>query len=109
MSFSTLDCDIRFYFYWIYLSFMKKEPRVRKSEIPQEVMALGERIKELMVDNDISTNELAYRLNLDTANLRRYLSGRQEMKFTMIAKFAKHIGVDPGELFKEPKKKEEKL
>lgn len=105
MSFSTLESDIRFFSYWIYLSFMNKEPRVRKSEIPQEVVTLGEKIKELMVDNDISTIELAYRLNLDTANLRRYLSGRQEMKFTMIVKLANALGVEPGELFKTPREK----
>lgn len=83
---------------------MKKEPRVRKSEIPQEVVTLGEKIKELMVDKSISAIELAYRLNLDTANLRRYLSGRQEMKFTMIIKIADALEVEPGELFKEPTK-----
>ena len=81
---------------------MNKDSRVRKSEIPQEVIALGEKIKQLMVEKDISTNELAYRLNLDTANLRRYLSGRQEMKFTMILKFVNALGVEPGELFEKP-------
>lgn len=82
---------------------MNKESRVRKSEIPQEVIALGLRIKELMDAKGISINELCARLNFDTANVRRYLSGRQEMKFTMVSKFAKALGVEPGELFVLPK------
>lgn len=83
---------------------MNKDAHGRKSEIPKEVISLGERIKELMEDKNISTIELSYRLYLDTANLRRYLSGRQEMKFTMFLKIAKALEVEPGELLKNPTK-----
>lgn len=83
---------------------MNEKPRVRKSAIPEDVVELGKKIKELMDEKDISVNSLAGILNFDTANVRRYINGQQEMKFTMIKKFANALGVEPGELFKKPKK-----
>ena len=83
---------------------MNEKSRVRKSEIPEDVLELGKKIQELMDEKKITINGLAGLLHFDTSNVRRYVNGQQEMKFTMIKKFAKALGVEPGELFKKPKK-----
>lgn len=76
------------------------EKRVRKTEIPREVVELGVRIRELIEKKGMRMRDVAYGADLDVENLRKYLNGRQEMKVSTMLKIAKALEVEPGELFK---------
>ncbi len=45
--------------------------------------------------------ELAFKSELETENLRKYINGRQEPKITVAIRIARALGVEPGELFKK--------
>lgn len=83
----------------------KKEKWVRKSPIPEEVIEFGLRVRELMEGKGMKITELAYKSNLETENLRKYLNGRQEPKITIAIRIAEALGVETGELFKKPELK----
>lgn len=76
------------------------EKRVRKTEIPKEVIELGLRIRELIKEKGKKMRDVAYAADLDVENLRKYINGRQEMKISTMLKIAKALEVEPGELFK---------
>ena len=73
--------------------------RGRKSEMPQEVIALGQRIQQIIETQGLKTREVAHDADLDVENLRKYIKGRQEMKVSTMLKIAKALEVEVGELF----------
>lgn len=77
---------------------MKK--RVRKSDMPEEIITLGKRISEIIKSKDLKTREVAHDADMDVENLRKYLKGKQEMKVSTMLKIAKALGVEVGELFR---------
>lgn len=72
--------------------------RTRKSEIPEEVIEIGNRIKNFIVEKKLVTKNVAHDADLDVENLRKYIKGRQEMKVSTMLKIAKALGVTAGEL-----------
>ena len=75
------------------------ETRVRKTEMPKEVIALGERIAEIIESKGLKTREVAHDADLDVENLRKYIKGKQEMKVSTMLKIANALGVEINELF----------
>ena len=78
---------------------MKK--RVRKSEMPQEIINLGIRIQELITEKKLRQREVAYDSELDVENLRKYVKGKQEMKVSTLLRIARALDVKIEELFRE--------
>ncbi|MBX3162844.1 MAG: helix-turn-helix transcriptional regulator [Bacteroidetes bacterium] len=76
---------------------MKK--RVRKSEIPKDVLKLGSRIADIIKEKGLKTREVAHDADMDVENLRKYIKGRQEMKISTLLKVAKALNVKIDELF----------
>lgn len=81
-----------------------KEKWVRKKPLPQEVIDFGARVRELMIIKEMKITELAFKSDLETENLRKYLNGRQEPKISVAIRLAVALGVKPGELFEKPHK-----
>lgn len=71
----------------------------RKTEMPAEVIALGERIQQIIEEKKLKPREVAHDADLDVENLRKYLKGRQEMKISTMLKIAGALKVTVGELF----------
>ncbi len=75
------------------------EKRVRKKAIPQEVIDLGLKIREIINEKGFKTRDVAYESDMDVENFRKYLNGRQEMKVSTMLKIANALKVTVGELF----------
>lgn len=73
--------------------------RARKTDIPEEIKQLGERIHAIIKEKNLKTREVAHDADLDVENLRKYIKGKQEMKVSTMLKIAKSLKVDVGELF----------
>ena len=73
--------------------------RVRKSEIPQEIIKLGLRIDELIKQKGLKQREVAHDAGLDVENLRKYIRGKQEMKISTMLKIVKALDIEVGDLF----------
>ncbi|TRX41275.1 helix-turn-helix domain-containing protein [Flavobacterium restrictum] len=77
--------------------------RIRKTEIPQAVIELGNRIKDIIKEKNLMPKNVAYDAGLDVENLRKYIKGIQEMKITTMLKIASALEVEPSELIKDLK------
>ena len=75
------------------------EKRVRKTAIPQEIIDLGVRIREIMTEKDLKAKDVAYESDIDLDNFRKYLNGRQELRVSTMLRIAKALDVQVGELF----------
>jgi transcriptional regulator with XRE-family HTH domain len=75
------------------------EKRVRKSEMDQEILLLGERILEIIKEKNLKTREVAHDADMDVENLRKYIKGKQEMKISTMLKIAKSLKVKVSDLF----------
>lgn len=71
----------------------------RKSEIPSEIIVLGQRIQEIISEKGLKTREVAHDADLDVENLRKYIKGRQEMKVSTLLKIVNALGVNVSVLF----------
>lgn len=74
------------------------EKRVRKTEMPKEVIALGKSIREKIREKKLKVKNVAHDAGLDVENLRKYMNGKQEMKVSTLVRIAKAMGVSVGEL-----------
>lgn len=77
---------------------MKRE---RKSEIPEVVKELGNKIKDMIDNNQLKPREVAHDAELDVENLRKYIKGSQEMKISTLFKIAQALKIHPSELIKD--------
>lgn len=77
----------------------KENTRVRKSEIPAEVIDFGLRISEIIREKGLKLRHVAHDSDLDVENLRKYIKGRQEMKISTMLKIARALEVDVADLF----------
>ena len=77
------------------------EGRVRKSRMPREVIALGQRIELLIKQGNKKTREVAHDAGLDVENLRKYIKGKQEMKVSTLIKIANALEVSPCDILSE--------
>jgi DNA-binding Xre family transcriptional regulator len=75
------------------------EKRVRKSPMPKEVISLGLRIEEIILEKGLKQRNVANDSDLDVENLRKYIKGKQEMKVTTLLKIAKALEVEVNDLF----------
>lgn len=79
---------------------MEKQPK-------NELEELGERIRNLITEKNLKVMNVAHDANLDSTNLRKYIRGTQDMRYTTLIRIAASIGVTPSELLEglEAKKK----
>ncbi|MGC4129403.1 MAG: helix-turn-helix transcriptional regulator [Bergeyella sp.] len=77
------------------------ERRSRKSQMPPEIIALGERINSIIKEKNLKTREVAHNADMDVENLRKYIKGRQEMKVSTMLKISKALEVSAKDLFPE--------
>jgi transcriptional regulator with XRE-family HTH domain len=75
--------------------------KTRKSEIPEVVIQLGIKIKEIIEANKLKQREVAHDAGMDVENLRKYIKGNQEMKISTLFKIAKSLKINPGDLIKD--------
>ena len=71
--------------------------------MPQAVIELGNRIKEIIKDKNFKQKDVAHDAGLDVENLRKYIKGTQEMKITTMLKIADALEVELAELIKDLK------
>jgi len=67
-------------------------------EYEHYVIQLGERIKSLRTEREMSQLDLAVKINIDPTALRRYEKGRTEMGFTILIQFAEVFEMSLDEL-----------
>jgi len=72
---------------------------IRKSEMPDEIIELGVRIKRVIEQKGLKTRHVAHDADLDTENLRKYINGKQEMKVSILIRIAKALDVKVSDLF----------
>ena len=80
-----------------------KNTRVRKSEIPVEVIDFGIRISEIIKEKGLKIRHVAHDSDLDVENLRKYMKGKQEMKISTMIKIARALKVEIADLFDSKK------
>ncbi|SDD85861.1 Helix-turn-helix [Algoriphagus faecimaris] len=59
---------------------------------------LGQKLKELKTESNLSYRKLAQRCNLDHADIKKYEKG-VDLRFLTIVELAKAYGVHPKEIF----------
>jgi transcriptional regulator with XRE-family HTH domain len=64
-------------------------------------MNVGERIKRLRKERNLTQEELGSRMGLLPSNVARYENGRNEPRKAMLARFAEAFGLTPQELLTE--------
>ncbi len=72
--------------------------RKRKKEIPKFCIELGQHIRTLRTERNLSIEEIAYKANIDGQNLRKYELGKQEMKVSMLKRIANAFELTTAEL-----------
>ncbi|NQX97080.1 MAG: helix-turn-helix transcriptional regulator [Flavobacteriales bacterium] len=75
------------------------EKRVRKSEMPKEIIELGKQIEKIIKEKGLRQRDVAHDAGLDVENLRKYIKGKQEMKISTMLKIANALEVEVGDLF----------
>jgi transcriptional regulator with XRE-family HTH domain len=75
--------------------------RTRKSEIPKEIIEIGNRIKKIIVEKNLVSKNVAHDAGLDVENLRKYIKGSQEMKVSTMLKIATALNVKAEVLVKD--------
>ena len=78
---------------------MKK--RIRKKQMPNEVIELGIRIQQIIQQKNLKLRNVAHDANLDVENLRKYIKGKQEMKITTMLKIVNALDIEVNDLFKK--------
>ncbi len=73
---------------------------VRKKEMPTVVFIVGENIKSIIKKKKLKLRHVSYDADLDEANLRKYMKGKQEMKISILVRIASALEVEISELFK---------
>lgn len=73
----------------------------------QELIDLGIRIGDLIKKRKLKVMNVAHDANLDSTNLRKYIRGTQDMRYTTLLRIANAIGVTPSELLKGLETKKE--
>lgn len=73
----------------------------------KEIIELGERIKNMIRDKNLKVMNVSHDANLDSTNLRKYIRGAQDMRYTTLLRIANAIGVTPSELLEGLQTKKE--
>ena len=72
--------------------------RARKSEMPLEIVRLGERIKHAIERKELKVREVSHDAGMDVENLRKYIAGTQEMKVSTLLRIASALDMNAAEL-----------
>lgn len=80
---------------------MKKKSRKRLAEVPKIVKELGERIRSIRTEKNMSIEEVAFKAEIDSQNLRKYELGKQEMKISMLQRISNALGTPLSEILKD--------
>ena len=75
--------------------------RTRKTEISEDIIDLGNRINEIIKQNNFKQKDVAHDAGLDVENLRKYIKGTQEMKVSTMLKIVEALKIDVKDLFKK--------
>lgn len=75
------------------------EKRPRKSDLNQEILALGVQINSIIKEKGLKVREVAHDADMDVENLRKYIKGKQEMKISTMLKITRALGVTVNDLF----------
>lgn len=75
--------------------------KVRKSEIPEIVVLLGIKIKEIIENKHLKQRDVAHDAEMDVENLRKYIKGKQEMKISTLFKISQSLQINPSDLIKD--------
>jgi len=70
------------------------------------IIRLGEKIKSLRIQREMTQMDVAVIINIDPSAVRRYEKGRVEMGFTTLMKFAEAFEVTVNELLSPEDNKE---
>lgn len=70
----------------------------QKKELPQFCKDLGKHIRALRIEKGISIEEIAFKAEIDSQNLRKYELGKQEMKVSMLKRIANAFEIPISEL-----------
>jgi predicted transcriptional regulator len=73
----------------------------------KDLVELGSRIKKLIEEKGLKVMNVAHDANLDSTNLRKYVRGTQDMRYSTLLRIAAAIGVTPSELLEGLKLKKE--
>jgi transcriptional regulator with XRE-family HTH domain len=73
--------------------------RTRKTEVSQAVIDLGNRINEIIKQNNFKQKDVAHDAGLDVENLRKYIKGTQEMKVSTMLKIVEALKIEVKDLF----------
>lgn len=73
--------------------------RTRKTEVSQAVIDLGNRINEIIKQNNFKQKDVAHDAGLDVENLRKYIKGKQEMKVSTMLKIVEALKIEVKDLF----------
>lgn len=60
--------------------------------------ALLKQIKVELVERGLAQKDLAAKLDIDTATMSRYLTGKTQMSMAVFYRFAEGLGMSPAEL-----------
>ncbi len=74
------------------------KPRKPIKEIPKFCIELGNHIRTLRTEKNMSIEEIAYKAGIDGQNLRKYELGKQEMKVSMLKRIANAFEISTSEL-----------
>jgi len=77
--------------------------RTRKTEVPESIIDLGNRISKIIKQNNFKQKDVAHDANMDVENLRKYIKGTQEMKVSTMLKIANALNIEASELIKDLK------
>lgn len=72
----------------------------RKTEIPEFVVIIGQRLREIRIIKEMSIEEVAYKTGIDAQNLRKYELGKQEMKISMLKRICDSLETKMFDLLK---------
>jgi transcriptional regulator with XRE-family HTH domain len=75
-------------------------PRLDADRVIKDV---GRRVAEVRADLGLTQEQLAERLRMDTNNLQRIETGRQNITIRMIVRLASALGCQPAALFERPR------
>lgn len=72
---------------------------MRKKEIPQAVINVGQNIKRIIKEKNLKVRYVAHDADLDIEALRRYMTGKQIMGIDKVIRICKALNVSISELF----------
>jgi len=74
---------------------------IQKKAFSPVAIAVGQRIKAIILDKEMRQRDVAHDAGLDVENLRKYIKGSQEMKISTMLKIVAALKIKVSDLFVE--------